>query len=101
MLHGADTEVLLERQFGWSLPLGGLRHWIGGRADPGRPATSRLDADGRLVALAQDGWQIAFERYREVAGAGALPHRVVLERDDLEVRLVIDAWQLGQQAGTG
>ena len=101
VLHGADTEALLERQFGWSLPLGGLRHWIGGRADPGRPATSRLDADGRLVALSQDGWQIAFERYREVAGAGALPHRVVLQRDDLEVRLVIDAWQLGQQAGTG
>ncbi len=101
VLRGTDTGALLEQQFGWSLPLDGLRHWIGGQADPGRPATPRRDAEGRLVGLAQDGWQIAFERYREVAGAGLLPHRVVLVRDALEVRLVVDAWQTGQGAGGG
>ena len=35
VLHGTDTEALRERQFGWSLPLGGLRHWIGGLGDDG------------------------------------------------------------------
>jgi outer membrane lipoprotein LolB len=101
VVAGADTEMLLQRQFGWSLPLRGLRHWIGGQADPERAATSRHDAEGRLVGLEQDGWRIAFDRYREVVGDASLPHRVVLERDDLGVRLVVDSWRFGPGPGGG
>ncbi len=101
VVAGADTEMLLQRQFGWSLPLRGLRHWIGGQADPERAATPRHDAEGRLVGLEQDGWRIAFDRYREVVGDASLPHRVVLERDDLGVRLVVDSWRFGPGPGGG
>ncbi len=101
VVNGSDTERLLQRELGWTLPLHGLRHWIGGRADPGRAATPSHDAQGRLVGLEQDGWRIAFDRYREVAGDAVLPHRVVLERDDLGVRLVIDDWRLGPVSGGG
>jgi outer membrane lipoprotein LolB len=101
VLHGPDTGALLERHFGWSLPFDGLRHWIGGQADPRRPATPRHDDAGRLVFLEQDGWRIAFDRYRAVDDGGALPHRVKLAREGLEVRLVIDAWRLRPGAGGG
>ncbi len=101
VLHGPDAESLLERQFGWSLPLAGLRHWIGGQVDPQRPATPRHDTEGRLVGLEQDGWQMAFDRYRALNDGEVLPHRVKLARDGLEVRLVIDAWQLQPGPGDG
>lgn len=98
-VSGADTEMLLEDHFGWSLPLRGLRYWISGRADPARPAELRHDTDGRIVGLAQDGWEVVCDRYREVSG-GVLPHRVVLERAGLKVRLVVDAWRLDPAPGT-
>ncbi len=95
-----DTEALLVRHFGWALPLRGLRFWIAGQADPARPATLHHDADGRVVGIDQDGWQVVCDRYREVDG-GLLPHRLVLARETVEARLVIDAWRLGAAVGGG
>jgi len=100
VLTGSDAERLLAEHLGWSLPLRGMRYWIAARDDPARPATARYDAAGHLVALDQDGWAVAYERYAAVDGH-ALPHRVTLEREGLRVRLVIDRWALGPGAGGG
>lgn len=98
VIQGSDSEALLQEQLGWAMPVQGLRYWISGHPDPGRPATVERDGAGRVTGLAQDGWRIACSRYLEVDG-GLLPHRVVLEREELRVRLVIDRWRLGPETG--
>jgi outer membrane lipoprotein LolB len=96
VIHGVDSGALLREQLGWAMPVQGLRYWISGHPDPDRPATVERDEAGRVTGLAQDGWQVTCNRYLEVEG-GLLPHRVVLEREELRVRLVIDRWQLGPE----
>ncbi|NIR59364.1 MAG: outer membrane lipoprotein LolB, partial [Gammaproteobacteria bacterium] len=86
-----DGQALLARAVGWELPVEGLRYWVRGLPWPRRPGHYRLDADGRLRALAQAGWRVRFERYTEVDGL-ALPAKLHLTREGLEVRLVLDRW---------
>jgi outer membrane lipoprotein LolB len=100
VVTGRDTESLLREHVGWTLPVGGLRHWIVARSDPDRPAEARHDEAGRLVELRQDGWSVDYDRYRAVEGR-LLPHRLSLERPGLRVKLVIDRWSLGPVAGSG
>ena len=49
---------------------------------------------GRLEYLQQAGWDIHYDRYKTV-DALDLPARILLENDEIRVRLVIDQWQLG------
>ena len=54
----------------------------------------------RLAHLEQDGWQVEYGSYSQQAGYW-LPERMKLHGQDLDVTLVIKAWQprqLGQQA---
>lgn len=99
-VQGTDTEALLAQRLGWTLPVRGLRYWITGRADPGRPATRHSDPPPGAVGLDQDGWTIVGDRFTAVDG-GRVPQRVVLERADLRVRLVVDRWRLGAAVDGG
>ncbi|MFO7603927.1 MAG: lipoprotein insertase outer membrane protein LolB, partial [Gammaproteobacteria bacterium] len=49
---------------------------------------------GKLKQLQQGGWQLDYRGYQQVNHT-ALPKRLFMQRDDLDVRLVIDQWQLG------
>ncbi|MBL8382017.1 MAG: outer membrane lipoprotein LolB [Burkholderiales bacterium] len=87
--RAADAESLTERQLGWRLPLTGLTDWVRARST----APGQRDARGRLVALSEAGWQIAFSYDADAT----LPRRLVLSYAGgdrpLEIRLVIDAWK--------
>jgi outer membrane lipoprotein LolB len=88
--EAADGEALLQEAIGVALPLAGLGHWLRGRPDPARPFSGVPDGHGGWASLDQDGWRI------EYAGANetGLPERLTARRgDDLEIRLVVDAWQ--------
>ena len=100
-LTGADAIAELERRLGFAAPIGALRYWILGVADPARPATETADADGRLSVLEQDGWRVEYGEYRSSAGATAaratasareLPRRVTLTREQIRLRLVVNRW---------
>ena len=68
-------------------------------ARPGAPYQAEADADGRLTVLQQDGWRIEFSRYGESAGR-FLPGKLVARRgDDLEIRLVVDQWDIARDVG--
>lgn len=90
-----DPESLLYRQTGVYMPVSGLRYWIRGLPDPHKQRVSELqfDARGRLAELRQGDWVIRFQEYRPVDGL-MLPRRLQIHRDDLEVRVVVDRWQL-------
>lgn len=87
-----DVQSLTREVLGWDLPLSGLRYWVTGRADPALPvqAQSRDDKE-RLKSLMQNDWRIA---YLEYFGDSALPARLSLAYDRLNLRLIVEHWEL-------
>ena len=65
-----------------------LPDWVQGRPERGVEAVTRYDGD-RLAELRQRGWLIDYS-----GGDERPPKRVRLTRGDLDIRLVIDEWQL-------
>lgn len=88
-----NPEVLLHQQTGWQLPVKGLAAWLRGLpvAD-GDPAV-QWDEQGRLLHIGQNGWLIDYQRYLEKGGL-ALPKKLRLKRDSIQVRFVVDDWQI-------
>ncbi|MEW5771687.1 MAG: lipoprotein insertase outer membrane protein LolB [Pseudomonadota bacterium] len=95
--RAADAESLVRDAVGLTLPLKGLAWWVVGHPDPHSPFVAEADAAGRLAVLRQDEWRIEFGRYAAQGGSQQmyLPGKLVARRgDDLEIRLVVDAWEL-------
>jgi outer membrane lipoprotein LolB len=91
--QAADASRLTRDALGWELPLAGLRYWVAGFPQPGRPATTRYGEAGRLERLLQDGWRIDYTEFTEAEGH-ALPRSLVAVREGLEIRLTVDRWRL-------
>lgn len=88
VVAAADWEELSARVFGFALPLEGMPRWLLGDV----AATQRDGKDRPQTALA-NGWVIRYLGYESDA-ADALPVLVDFRRDDIEVRLKVDSWQL-------
>jgi outer membrane lipoprotein LolB len=84
----ADPERLTRQALGYALPLDGLPDWVQGRPEKGVEAVTRYDGE-RLAELRQRGWLIDYS-----GSDDRPPKRVRLTRGDLDIRLVIDEWQL-------
>lgn len=94
-----DAERLVRQVVGMTLPMKGLAWWVVGHPRPGAPFTAEADTEGRLASLQQDDWRIEFSRYAAHAADGRpavpLPGKLVARRgEDLEIRLVVDEWDL-------
>lgn len=90
ILEAADAAELVFQLTGIRLPLAGVGRWL-----PARLATTgagRRDAQGRLLMLERDGWQIEYG-YGEDAPE-ALPARIFARYGELELRLSIERWEL-------
>lgn len=87
-----DAEALTRGALGWDLPVRGLLHWVRAKNDPRRDAIIDIDGEGRVERVRQDGWEVAYARYRVVEGR-RFPGLVTLKRGELEIRLAIDEWQ--------
>ena len=91
-----DPEELMQRLFGYSLPVNGLQHWLLGIPDPGFSHTDLiLDEKGRLQQLNQAGWKIDYKRYHE--SVPALPALIQISNPSLNANIKIDAWTLETQ----
>ena len=86
-----DAELELRWRYGWTIPVASLRYWALGIPDPGEPAITRLDDDGRLVHLEQRGWIVEISRYQE-GGGQQMPRILSATNPDTRVRMVIDRW---------
>jgi len=91
--HSQDPEQLLAQQLGYRVPINGLRYWAVGQKMPEKPAKIKLDALGRLENLEQDGWTIRYRSYVTVEGY-SLPSKIFMDNKGLDVRIVIDRWQI-------
>jgi outer membrane lipoprotein LolB len=92
--HSTDAQALTREVLGWDLPLNGLRYWVIGRADPGAPVQAQdRDDRQRLKSLTQNDWRIAYQEY---FGDSAMPARLSLVYDRLNLRLIVERWELPQ-----
>ena len=93
--YAMEPETLLYEHTGVMMPVTGLRYWILGLPDPGKNHTSqtRLDDYGRLAELQQRDWTVQFPDYVDVKQY-QLPERLLIQGEDIEVRLVVDDWQI-------
>jgi outer membrane lipoprotein LolB len=92
--RAADADALVYDALGLALPLKGLAWWVVGHPRPGAAYRVEADEAGRLGVLEQDDWHIEFSRYAD-QGKSWLPGKLVARRGEaLEVRLVVDAWEL-------
>ena len=60
---GQDAAAARDRVIGFALPISSLRYWVLGVPDPASDADEELDTQGRLAALKQNGWPIAYANY--------------------------------------
>jgi outer membrane lipoprotein LolB len=99
MEYSADNaQELLWQTTGWLLPLDNLSWWLRGLPVPGKQQQMKLDGQGRLGTLTQDGWQLSVLEYEEQQGM-LLPHLIELHNvngdthgKSMRLRLVIRQW---------
>ncbi|PJK12639.1 outer membrane lipoprotein LolB [Lysobacteraceae bacterium NML120232] len=90
--QGGDAARLLHEVSGWQIPLESLPYWLRGRPAPERlPEQYRFDAEGRLIGLLQNGWNIEFSH------GAQWPARISASRGENRVRLVVDTWSEGNE----
>ena len=89
----SQPRELLRRHTGLDLPVQALRYWLRGVPEPGSPAQSQVDERGLLSELRQNGWHIQYRRYADIEGL-ALPTTVFMRGDGLELRVVVQRWEL-------
>jgi outer membrane lipoprotein LolB len=94
-----DADALVRQVTGWEFPVTGIRYWVRGVPVPGEQAVITTDTGGRLIHLVQSGWDIHYDRFQDLEGR-AWPTRLRLTADDINVRLVVDEWTLGDDPAT-
>lgn len=87
-----DSGELMQQVLGWRLPLSGLPYWVLGVPMPEVISSMERDARGQVSLLRQDGWNIRYTAYA-APGVDSLPLRMTLQREGLEIRLLIDEWK--------
>ncbi|MBA4142806.1 MAG: outer membrane lipoprotein LolB [Nitrosospira sp.] len=99
--HAADVESLTEQVLGWRLPLMGLQYWVQSMNSPATVAAIDMDMDGRVVTIRQDGWEIDYSGYSPALSSQGMeepivrPKLLLLKRERLQIKLVIDTWNPG------
>ena len=82
----------LQDRLGFDLPLDHLRYWLLGVPDPVSAYEVKRNDQDRAAQLTQDQWTIDYDRYMRVDGDW-LPAHLVLSREGVRVRIVVDHWQ--------
>jgi outer membrane lipoprotein LolB len=83
---------MLQERLGFELPMENLRFWLLGVPNPGAAFELERNGQDRAQQLIQAGWTLNYDRYVPVNG-DLLPSRVVLQRDEVRVRIAVDHWE--------
>lgn len=96
--RGESAEALLAREVGWSMPLEPLRAWARGLRT-GEGAHLSFGEGALPERLVEHGWTV---RYRDWFAAldPPLPRRVFAEREERQLRLVVERWLAPGQVGS-
>lgn len=89
----SSPEDLIAKQAGWHLPVSNLYYWIRGIPVPNVPSQKQMDAYNHLTVLNQQGWNIQYLRYTSINNID-IPSKIFLNNPQLNVKIVINQWQL-------
>lgn len=89
----SDAGELTRQVLGWHLPLDGLRYWVLALPAPESKAGIERDANGQVSMMHQDGWAIRYTRYAAQT-PDSLPLRISLQREEVEIQLMVDEWEI-------
>ncbi len=91
-IEAQSPEALLEDNAGLELPVSALRFWVRGLTyDVLDVDAIRLNPEGRITYLNQEGWKVTIKRYIPF-GDVYMPAKVFIRHDDLSIRLIIADW---------
>jgi outer membrane lipoprotein LolB len=88
----AEVVAQLQDRLGFELPLDHLRFWLLGVPDPSAAFELARNNQDRASQVIQDGWTVDYDRYMPTGG-DLLPAHVVLSREGVRVRIVVDHWE--------
>ena len=96
IVTSTTPEKLLQETLGWSIPVNDLRYWVQGVPSSDKVISSPVyNKRGMLMAFEQDDWSISISRYKPI-GKWLLPHRVKINKGDVQLTLAIRQWQFPQ-----
>ena len=99
VFQGGTASALLTGVTGWTFPLEEAIFWVKGLPAEGVAIDSLLlDEHNRLQHLQQSGWSLEIRRYRQ-QGDLQLPELLVLEREQIRIKLKINRWQVNHEKG--
>ncbi len=84
-----NVESLSRDVLGWELPLSGMQYWLRGVPVPGLTESSAVLPETAGRTINQSGWVI---HYPDYAGPPAIPARIILQRQGLEIRVAVHQW---------
>ena len=105
-----NPDELFAEVIGWQLPISNIEFWIRGLLAPGEsPGQPNLSTDGLVKDFALDGWRVSILDYQSVPNPPrsgnsiqgpstdnlAMPKKLFMNFDDTKMRVVINAWDLG------
>lgn len=97
-----QPSLLVQQVLGWPLPLSAIPFWIKGSPAPESPHRWRDIPESGAIQLEQQDWIIRYDRIAPLALTDGdsnrsqpvqLPHRVVLQRTDVEIKVIITEWE--------
>jgi len=91
--HARSVNLLVQSQLGWEIPVDSLSWWVRGLAAPGEIEQRKIDGQGNLDQLVQDGWTIEFGSYRSIGNVD-LPLKLTAQQADWKVKLVVRDWEM-------
>ena len=93
----SSAEALMQHELGWSLPVEYLLSWAKGLPVKKLAFNAQYDQQSRLAELNQAGWKIEYLDYQSDA-PGALPTRMKVQGNQLQLTLVIKEWNASRAA---
>lgn len=90
----SNAERLIYEKTGWQIPVADFKYWISGRLNPDSIAVNDLKRDdtGRIWSFTTaTGWRVKYQNYKVFSGT-ALPHNLLLSKDNLQLKLRISEW---------
>lgn len=94
--QASNSSELMLALTGWSLPLDEMPLWLKGLAGSNASAKEYDELDRLIAFTLQDRsgylWQVRYESF--FSDSLALPRRIVVQSDDIRIRLLIRSWQL-------
>ncbi len=94
-----NLEQLIYQETGWQLPVSSLNFWLQGQVNPAVSADISYDEQQQISDIVQSGWHIRYLKRMQVElSKGSyifLPKKIIAEKDQTKIKLIITRWQTG------